>query len=76
MNGQLVTYSKIFLHIVNTRWMCSLIHIQARSSLYANTPPGGPPPLAMLLPPQPPKKKTLKKSTTKTKTKNALLILI
>ena len=30
----------------------------------------------MLLPPQPPKKKTPKKSTTKTKTKNALLILI
>ena len=38
--------------------------------------PGGPPPLVMLLPPQEPKKKTPKKSTTKTKTKNALLILI
>lgn len=38
--------------------------------------PGGPPPLAMLLPPQPPEEKTPKKSTTKTKTKNALLILI
>jgi hypothetical protein len=30
----------------------------------------------MLLPPQPPKKKTPKKSTTKTKTKNALLIVV
>ena len=36
--------------------------------------PGGLPLLAMLLPPQPPKK--IKKTPTKTKTKNALLILI
>jgi hypothetical protein len=27
MNGWLVTCSKIFLHIVNARWVCLLIHI-------------------------------------------------
>ena len=27
MHGWLVTCSKIFLHIVNTRWVCLLIHI-------------------------------------------------
>ena len=30
MNGYFVTCSKMFLHIVNTRWVCSLIHIWIR----------------------------------------------
>ena len=34
MNGYLVTCSKIFLHMVNTRWVCLLIHIWIRRQLF------------------------------------------